>query len=107
MPTTDELIAATDKLRKTANEIAAAKRPVYTKGNDDVLWNFKTISRMTGLTVGQVLAVYMCKQFLSVVEGMTNAGNADPESSTRMPDSQNYLDLANVCRETGGLYEVG
>ncbi len=107
MSTTVQLEAATDQLREDAFKIASEKRPVYTNGDGDVLWNFKTISRMTGLTVGQVMAVYMAKQMLSVISSLGPNAKPDPEGSTRMADTLNYMELVNLAQRTGEYHERG
>lgn len=107
MPTQLELENATTELRQTAAEIVAAKRPVYTNDDEDVLWNFKLISEITGLTVGQVMAVYTAKQFIAICRNIGKPTSNDSERATRIPDAVNYLELVNVGEKVKELDQVG
>jgi hypothetical protein len=92
------------ELDEGCKKIVAAKRPVYTQGSVDVLNNFKQVAQLTGMTVGQVMAVYMAKHVLSLMTHLGNPdGITDEELGTRFGDLRNYVDLAYVGWRTGEL----
>ena len=81
-------------LIETAKEIENAKRPGYTRGEADVLTNFKDVAQRVGVTPMQAWAVY----FLKHVDAITSvAKNPDiPQAEAiegRFADAVNYLKL--------------
>ncbi len=103
--TAQQLNFYSSNLRLDAEEIVEAKRGVYTQGLDDTTRNFKLIASLTGMTVGQVMAVYLAKQVVSIMGMMTNPLIVDGEADTRFPDTLNYLELCNALVKEGAQHE--
>jgi hypothetical protein len=83
-----------DGLLTEARSIETAKRPGYTIGSDDVLANFKRVADRTGLTVGQVWAVYFLKHVDAITSVMTKPDLPCAEAPLgRFADAVNYLRL--------------
>lgn len=92
-------------LNNLCEEIMGAKGPVYTQATGDRLRNFKLVAEMiNGGTAGQVISVYLAKQFLSVTELLSNPSVQDTERETRFADLRNYLDLAYALYMEGSQH---
>lgn len=76
-----------------AHRIEIEKRPGYTLGNEDVLKNFKRIAESTGLTPGQVWAVYASKHFQAICAIM-----CAPELPVSEAPLGRFADLLNYLR---------
>ena len=77
-----------------AHAIETAKRPGYTVGSADVLRNFKAVADRTGLTPGQVWAVYASKHFDAITSIMARPDLPVSEAPLgRFADAINYLKL--------------
>lgn len=91
-----------DKLDQLCKEIVAAKRPEYTEGSGDVLFNFKTVAEELGITPDMVLYVYYRKHVASIGQFCATRRRVSSEPiEKRIADARNYLDLlyALVCEE--------
>lgn len=87
-----------DEIVRELNEhrlkIIAAKRPEYTEGNPDVLYNFKVVAEEIGITPEQVWYVYFRKHVASISQYAK-----DPTKKTaepiweRISDCINYLEI--------------
>lgn len=87
-------------LMDLAREIEVSKRPGYTIGSPDVLANFKAVAARTGLTVGQVWAVYFLKHVDAMVSIMTRPDLPVSEAPPgRFADSINYTRLGFAILE--------
>lgn len=81
-------------LHSAANNIANNKRPAYIIGNEDVLFNFKSVAARVGITPLQAWGVY----FLKHIDALTALAkdSAIPQAEGiegRFCDALNYLDL--------------
>jgi hypothetical protein len=85
-----QLVAELTALR---NKIVEEKRPVYTQGNGNVVRNFVQVAELTGQTPLEVLAVYLSKQIVSVMNLLTDPNVQDSERATRFADAINYLEI--------------
>lgn len=86
--------ALSQDLAEYAQGIQIAKRPGYTRGDNDVLKNFKDVAARSGLTPGQAWAVYFLKHIDAITSIMTKphlAVSEPPEG--RFADAINYLYL--------------
>lgn len=93
MNLTDYEALSTDLLEH-ARGIERAKRPGYTAGSVDVLKNFKAVADRTGLTPGQVWAVYASKHFDAITSIMARPDLPVSEAPLgRFADALNYLKL--------------
>ena len=92
--THEQYEAVAGELMALARDIELAKRPGYTNGADDVLVNFKRVAERTGLTPGQVLAVYLLKHVDAITALMTRPDLPVAEAAQgRFSDAINYLRL--------------
>lgn len=74
--------------------ISNGKRKDYTKGNEDVLHNFKNAGEVLGVTPLVALAVHMEKQFSAVLNYIKTDGKSESEPIiNRISDTLNYLEL--------------
>lgn len=69
------------------------KQAAYTHHSEDVLANFKIISRVTGMTPLQVLNVYKAKHDIAFSTYVNMGLEAEPVE-TRIADLMNYCELA-------------
>lgn len=78
-----------------AKNIADAKRPGYTQGNEDVLKNFKDAAALLpGVTPTQAWAVYFYKHIAAILSWAADSNIAQAESlDGRFADAINYLKL--------------
>jgi hypothetical protein len=77
-----------------AERIQEAKRPGYTRGDTDVLKNFKTAGEAAGITAEQAWAVFAKKHWDAILSIMTQPNLAVSEAPLgRFADLRNYLDL--------------
>jgi hypothetical protein len=97
-------------LMQLAREIETSKRPGYTRGDDDVLANFKRAAEGAGITTEQAWAVFFLKHIDAIVSIMTKPHLAVSEAAEgRFADALNYLRLGYaLLREreqpTVGMY---
>jgi len=83
-----------DGLIDLAHQIEQAKRPAYTIGNADVLYNFKSVAARVGITPLQALAVYMLKHFDAITAYAKDPNIPQAEDiEGRLADAINYLKL--------------
>jgi hypothetical protein len=77
-----------------ADEIQTAKRPGYTRGDADVLANFKSVARQLHLTPEQAWGVYFLKHIDAILSIMTQPNlPVSEEPLGRFADGINYLQL--------------
>lgn len=84
-------------LLREADKIANAKRPAYTLGNEDVLYNFKSVAARMGITPMQAWGVYFNKH-IDAINSMAK-DPALPQAEAiigRFADAINYLQLGFV-----------
>lgn len=82
------------ELTEDRKKVAEGKREDYTKGDEDVLKNFKNQAEALGLTPMQSLAVHMEKQISAVFNYIKTNGQSESEPIIkRIGDSINYLEL--------------
>jgi hypothetical protein len=75
-------------------KLSASKREDYTRGDEDVLANFKNVAKSTGLRPDQVLLVYAQKQFDAVANYVKTGGQSESEPiKERISDVTNYMEL--------------
>ena len=83
-----------EALLSEARSIETSKRPGYTIGSEDVLANFRRVASRTGLTAGQVWAVYFLKHVDAITSVMTKPELPCAEAPLgRFADAINYLRL--------------
>lgn len=81
-------------LLKLARDIADSKRPGYTRGDEDVLANFKRSGRTAKVTPEQAWVVYFMKHIDAIVTHMAQPHLPISESMDgRFADAINYLQL--------------
>lgn len=96
----------TSALLSEARRIEDAKRPGYTGGDVDVLANFKRVADRTGLTPGQVWAVYLNKHIDAINAIMCQPGlPVSEEPLGRFADGINYLRLGFALLEEQKLHD--
>jgi hypothetical protein len=77
-----------------AERIADAKRPAYTLGNEDVLYNFKSVAQRAGITPMQAWAVYFNKHIDAINTMAKDPTLPQAEAIIgRFADAINYLQL--------------
>lgn len=85
-----------DQLIKDLTEnrtgISSAKRKDYTRGDKDVLKNFKQVAEYTGLDPLEVWMVYASKHWDSICSYIKNGTESEPIRE-RYCDLLNYLEL--------------
>lgn len=87
----DEVI---QELSEHRNGVADEKRTDYTKGDKDVLANFKNVAESTGVTPLQVWLVYSQKHFDAISTYVKTGGQSESEPiKERFGDLLNYLEL--------------
>lgn len=92
------------RLATYADEIQTRKRPGYTRGDVDILKNFKDVASRSGLTPGQAWSVYFLKHIDAITSIMTKPGLPVSEAPVgRFADALNYLYLGYALyTETSG-----
>lgn len=91
---TKDYDALSKDLGDYAMGIQVAKRPGYTRGDNDVLKNFKDVAARTGLTPGQSWSVYFLKHIDAITSIMTKPHLPISEAPEgRFADAINYLYL--------------
>lgn len=90
----EQYTQTSEQLLKLASDIENAKRPGYTRGDADVLANFKDVARRVGLTPMQAWGAY----FLKHVDAITSLAKdpSIPQAEAiegRFADAVNYLKL--------------
>jgi len=82
------------QLNRLCASIVDAKRPEYTEGNVDVLYNFKQVAAEAGVTPLQVWYTYFRKHIASLARFAANpTGSFSEPIPSRFADAKNYLDL--------------
>jgi hypothetical protein len=82
------------ELETYARKVTLDKRPAYTQGNVDVLWNFKNVGQRLGLKPGDVLLVYLEKHLDAIRSALTKPELPQAEEiKGRFADAINYLKL--------------
>lgn len=81
-------------LHDDRNKVAEGKREDYTKGDEDVLKNFKNQADAFGITPQMSLGVHMEKQMSAVLNYIRTKGESESEPIIkRVGDTMNYLEL--------------
>lgn len=94
---TDELFETfCQELYKRRKKIVDAKRPEYTEGNEDVLFNFKSTARELGITPKQVCYIFFRKHVASLAKFCAGSTNSSEPIEDRIADAMNYLELLNA-----------
>lgn len=83
----------TEMLKTMADDIARAKRPDYTRGNADVLHNFRESAEIAGISMLQAWLVHFHKQFSAVARYAKN-----PEAKLSEPIDSRFCDLYNYIQ---------
>lgn len=92
--TSDQYDVVADALLKAAHAIEVAKRPGYTRGDVDVLHNFKSVAERLHVTPEQAWAVYFLKHIDAILSVMTQPDLPVAEAPLgRFSDAINYLRL--------------
>lgn len=82
------------KTQKERDAIVMAKRPEYTEGNPDVLFNFKTVASEVDARPEQVWYTYFRKHVASIARYCADPSKPSSEPILgRIYDAMNYLDL--------------
>lgn len=90
----DKFNSVVEDLTKDRKGVAEGKREDYTKGDEDVLKNFKNQAKELGITPEVSLAVHMEKQFSAVLNYIKTEGESESEPIIkRIGDTINYLEL--------------
>jgi len=90
----EEYTQLRDELTDHRLTLSASKREDYTRGDEDVLANFKNVAKSTGLRPDQVLLVYAQKQFDAVANYVKTGGQSESEPiKERISDVLNYMEL--------------
>lgn len=83
-----------DYLTDDRKSVSGSKRKDYTRGNEDVLKNFKNQADYLGMTPLQSLGVHMEKQFAAVMHYIKTDGQSESEPIIRrIGDVMNYMEL--------------
>lgn len=83
------------------SEIVNAKRPEYTEGNEDVLFNFKSTAREVNVTPEQVCYIFFRKHVASIAKYCGGTTVTAEPIQDRICDAINYLELLNaIIKET-------
>ncbi len=81
-------------LMQLARDIEESKRPGYTRGDEDVLGNFKRAAAQVGVSTEQAWGVFFMKHFDAILSIMTQPDLAvSEEPAQRFADAVNYLRL--------------
>ncbi len=81
-------------LMQAARDIEDSKRPGYTRGDEDVLANFKRAALQAGISTEQAWAVFFLKHVDAIVSIMTKPDLVVSEEPIgRFSDAVNYLRL--------------
>ena len=92
--TSDTYTAISTALLAAAQRIEDSKRPGYTRGDADVLKNFKDTAARCGLTPEQAWAVFFLKHIDAITTFMTKPDLPVSEAPEgRFCDALNYLKL--------------
>lgn len=87
-----------------ARGIEDAKRPGYTRGDADVLANFKNVAKSAKVTPEQAWAVYFLKHVDAITTHMTQPDLPISEAmEQRFADALNYLKLGYALFRERGL----
>lgn len=99
--TYDALAAELHELRR---KIIAAKRPTYTQASENCVRNFQQGADLVpGVSPGQVLAIYLGKQIVSIMNILADPSVQDSEKETRFADAMNYIEIAYVMWKENAL----
>ncbi len=81
-------------LMQLARDIEESKRPGYTRGDEDVLGNFKRAAAQVGVSTEQAWGVFFMKHIDAILSIMTQPDLAvSEEPAQRFADAVNYLRL--------------
>lgn len=81
-------------LLKEADTIQTSKRPGYTRGNEDVLANFKNVAKSAHCSPEQAWVIYFMKHIDAITTFMTQPDLPVSEAPIgRFADAINYLQL--------------
>ena len=82
-----------DEIIADAFRLSDSKRIEYTEGNhnDNVLWNFENIAKLTNLEPLQVLSVYYQKHNSSINNYLKDGKEYSEPIEARIKDMINYL----------------
>ena len=79
---------------KRRSELMKNKGKEYSKGSQDVNFNFKEVAKRLGLTKEQVLMIYLEKAILSIEKWILDGELSSGETLiSRLDDARNYLDI--------------
>lgn len=93
--TRDDFVKMREELLKEADHITRTKGKDYTKGNEDILTNFKQ-GEFLGLSELQVCGIFMKKHTDAVFNYIKTGGQSESEPiRERIKDCINYLLLLN------------
>jgi hypothetical protein len=93
------------ELQDLCERIVAAKRKVYTLGQQDTHRNFRVTAAIKGSTAGDEIATHLLKQVGAVVNLLCHPEIDDSEQDTRFADLRNYVDLAYVLYKEGQAHD--
>jgi hypothetical protein len=95
--TKEDYIKTRDRLFEKAVDVSTSKAKDYTVGSEDVLANFKTVARRTGMSPLQVLGIYMMKHQDAISNYIRTGGQSESEPiEMRIIDNINYLFLLSA-----------
>ncbi len=93
-------------LMQLARDIEDSKRPGYTRGDDDVLVNFKRVGERLGISTEQAWGTYFLKHIDAILSIMTQPELAvSEEPAGRFADAINYLRLGYALLRERDLLE--
>lgn len=88
-----------DAMIQQCVKIMNTKNPDYTIGSGDVLYNFRRVGELTGLTPTQVWSVYFMKHVFAI-SNYVKSGSESENIEERIADAINYLlFLAKIVAE--------
>ena len=91
---TNDYIYHSRSILSQAVQIENSKRPAYTGGKDDVLYNFKSVAEKLGITPFQAWGVYALKHFDAIMSYAKDPNIPQGEAMEgRFADAVNYLKL--------------
>lgn len=94
--TNDLFLTLSATLNRRREEIVSFKRPEYTEGNEDVLFNFKQTSLEVGCTPEQVCYIFFRKHVASIAKFCSGTTASSEPIADRICDAMNYLELLNA-----------
>jgi len=83
-------------------QIVEVKKPEYTEGHEDVLWNFKQTAHELNLDPMQVAYIFFRKHVASIGQVCSNRNrNSSELFMHRISDAMNYLELIYALYNEG------